>query len=197
MKKLSFLAIILLVSIVSVTSCKKSSNNTGTGSNDSLHVTLSRSTVEYNGFDYVAITVKNNAGEDVTANCNILQNGTIAINSKFVPNGLGTFTISAQKGSMPSDNKTLTVTQKSPSPFTQKILVEDVTGAWCGYCPRVAYQLEQYKLTHPNCISTAIHGGGSTDPYKFQYYSTFNSRFSVGGYPTAIVNRKKTSKWHL
>jgi hypothetical protein len=191
MKKLTILGAFIAASIISFTSCKKTGNTTGSGSNDTLHITLSRNTVEYNGFDYVAITVKNNAGEDVTANCTLLQNGAVAINSKFIPSGLGTFTITAQKGSMPSEAKTLTVTQKSPSPFSQKILVEDCTGAWCGYCPRVAYLLDTFKHNNPRCISTTVHGGGSTDPYKFQYYSTFNSHYAVGGYPTAILNRKK------
>ncbi len=191
MKKLLILSSVFVAGMLSFSSCKKGSPKVDTTAGDTLHITLSRSSVEYNNFDYVAITVKNNAGEDVTANCTLLQNNTVAISSKFVPTGIGTFTISAQRSSMASETKTLTVVAKSPSPFTQKILVEDCTGAWCGYCPRVAYQLEQYKATHPNCISTTVHGGGGTDPYKFQYYTTFNSHYAVGGYPTAILNRKK------
>lgn len=192
MKKLFIIGSFLAVASIFFTSCKKSTGDVDPNSGDSLHITLSRSTVEYNNFDYVVITVKNNAGEDITSSCSILQNGTISINSKHVPSGLGNFTITAKKGSMPSDSKTLSVTQKSASPFTQKILVEDCTGTWCGYCPRVADALESYKSTHPNCIVTAIHGGGSGDPYLFQYYNTFNNHWSFfSGYPTAIINRNR------
>ena len=29
-----------------------------------------------------------------------------------------------------------------PSVFTKKVLIEEFTGAWCGYCPDGAYRLE-------------------------------------------------------
>lgn len=192
MKKLLFLGSVILAGATMFTSCKKSTADVDPNAGDSLHITLSRSTIEYNNFDYVAITVKNNAGVDITSSCTILQNNAIAINSKYVPTGLGTYTITAKNGSMPSDAKTLTVTQKSASPFTQKILVEDCTGTWCGYCPRVADALETYKASHPNCIVSAIHGGGGGDPFLFQYYTTFNNHWSFfSGYPTAIINRSR------
>jgi hypothetical protein len=195
MKNLILSFALLLGVILFFTSCKKKDAGTEPidNSGDTLHVILSKNSVEYNGFDYVNITVRNNAGDDVTSSCTIMQNGTFAISSKYTPSGLGTFNISAKKGTMPSDSKPLTVTPKSPSPFSQKILVEDATGAWCGYCPRVAYALEEYKAANPNCITVGIHGGSATDPYKFRYYSTYNSHFGITGYPSAIINR--TREW--
>ena len=195
MKKLLTGACLFMVGMLILTSCKKNgaSSSDSTDSGDTLHVSLSKNTVEYNGFDYVNVTVRNNAGNDITSSCTIMQNGTYAVSSKYFPSGLGTFNISAKKGSMPSDSKPVTVTPKSASPFTQKILVEDATGAWCGYCPRVAFSLEDYKTTHPNCITAAVHGGSSSDPFKFRYYSNYNSHFSITGYPSAIINR--TREW--
>jgi hypothetical protein len=192
MKKLLSAAFFFMACTLLMSSCKKNeASSDSIDSGDTLHVSLSKDTVEYNGFDYVNITVRNNSGADVTSSCTIMQNGSLAINSKFFPTGLGTFTISAKKGSMPSVSKPLIVTPKSPSPFTQKILVEDATGAWCQYCPRVAYALEEYKATNPNCISVGIHGGSGTDPYKFRYYSSYNSRFGITAYPSAILNRSR------
>jgi len=194
MKKVLFLGIACIGFVSFFSSCKKSGTTDTNGSGDSLRVTLSASTIELNNFDYVKITVTDKSGNDITSTCNLLLNNNTAISSKYVPTMIGTFSIKATKGTSPSEVKSLTVTSKSASPFTKKILVEDCTGAWCGYCPRVAYALDQYKPTHPNCISLAVHGGSSgTDPYKYQYYPTFNSRFAVAGYPTAIINRK--SEW--
>jgi len=194
MKKVLFLSMACMGFVSFFSSCKKSGTTDPNGSGDSLHVTLSASTIELNNFDYVKITVTDKSGNDITSTCNLLLNNNTAISSKYVPTMIGTFNIKATKGTSPSEVKSLTVTSKSASPFTKKILVEDCTGAWCGYCPRVAYALEQYKPTHPNCISLAVHGGSSgTDPYKFLYYPTFNSHFAVAGYPTAIINRK--SEW--
>ena len=194
MKKIFLCASLLASVAVLTTSCSKNNPNGGeTNAADSIFVTLSANTVEYNNFDYVAISVKDKNGNDITSSCSILLNNTTAINNKYVPAGLGSFQIKARKGNQPSEVETLTVVPKTNSPFTQKLLVEDVTGAWCGYCPRVAFQLEEYKSTHPNCISTAIHGGGGGDPFKFQYYTNFNTQFNIAGYPTAILNRK--SEW--
>jgi hypothetical protein len=72
--------------------------------------------------------------------------------------------------------------------------MEDMTGTWCGYCTRGTNLIESYKATHPAALSIAIHGGGATDPFQFQYYTTYNSQFGISGYPTIILNRK--SVWN-
>jgi hypothetical protein len=181
--------------IIFMNSCSKGDSSGGTNNSaDSIFVSLSSPTVEYNEFDYVTVSVKDRAGNDITSSCSLLSNSNTAISSKFTPSSMGTYNISAKKGASPSNTVTLKTTAASPSPFSQKILVEDCTGAWCGYCPRVAFLLEDYKATHPNCISLAVHGGSSgTDPYKFQFYPNFNTHFQIQGYPTGILNR--TSEW--
>lgn len=187
----SFALGIISSSLFLLNSCGKSDSGGNNSSADSIFVSLSSPTVEYNGFDYVTVTVKDRSGNDITNSCSLLSNGNTAISSKFTPSAMGTYNITAKKGSAPSNMVTLSTTSTSPSPFTQKILVEDCTGAWCGYCPRVAFLLEDYKATHPNCITLAVHGGSSgTDPFKFQYYPNFNSHFSIAGYPTGILNRR-------
>lgn len=181
------------------TSCKKNDDGTGGGGNtggtlspDSVYVSLSQTSVEFNGFDYTTITVKDYQGNDVTSTSSIFANGSALSSNKFVPGATGTFYITAKKGTLPSGSKLLNVVGASASPFSKKIVVEDCTGAWCGYCPRVAYSLDEYKKTRPNCIVLAVHGGGGTDPFKYQYYTNFNSNFNVTGYPTAILNRRTT-----
>jgi hypothetical protein len=192
MKKTLLFAMVSFGLMGIFSSCKKTApNDTSGGNGDSLHITLSRSTVELNNFDYVQITVKDNAGNDITSSSSILLNNTTVITNKYTPISIGSCTISAKKNSMPSDSKILNVVAKTASPFTQKILLEDCTGAWCGYCPRIAYSLETYKAAHPECIVVGVHGGSSgTDPFKFQYYTTFNSKYAITGYPTAVLNRK-------
>lgn len=162
-------------------------------STDSVFVSLSSPTLEFNNFDYISITVADKFGADITSSSQIYLDGVNPISNKYVADALGSHVVTAKRNGSPSNAKTLTVITKSPSPFTQKLLMEDCTGAWCGYCPRVANSLENYKSTHPNCIVVAVHGGGGTDPYKYQYYTTFNSNFGISGYPTAIMNR--TGAW--
>ena len=190
MKKYLTLGLFYLMLAATLFSCKKT--NSGGGNTVSLTVSLSKSSIENTNFDFVDITVKDTTGADVTANCILLLNNTTTISNSFSSSKIGSYTITARKGNESSSPQTLNVVASSPSPFTQKILLEDCTGAWCGYCPRIAYSLSQYKATHPNCIAIAVHGGSSgNDPFKFQYYTTYNSNYRISGYPSAVFNRKK------
>lgn len=195
MKKIILSSILFVGMAALITSCKKS-NTVGPASNcpntDSLYITLSSNSIENNGFDYVNIVVRDNAGNDITSTCTLLVNNSQAITSTFVPSNSGTFTITAitQGCNIPSQQKTVQVSAAAPSPFTQKILCEDFTGTWCGYCPRLAYSLDQYTSSHPNCIYVGVHGSGS-DPFKFQYYSSFMNKYGATGFPTVLLNRKK------
>ena len=196
MKKLTLLSVFTFIVMLMNSSCKK--NTVTTAGNcpdtDSLYLFLSSSTIENNGFDDVTFTVKDKSGNDITSSCSFLLNNSTAISSPYTPSATGTYSIQASNKngcSIPSQVKTVTMTTKGSSPFSQKILIEDCTGAWCGFCPRVANSLENYKSTHPNCISTAIHGGSGSDPYKYQYYSTLMNHFGASGYPSALFNRKK------
>ena len=195
MKKIILTSILFIGMTAIFTSCKKSNNATPAGNcptTDSLYIFLSSSSIENNGFDYVNITVKDQSGNDITSTCTLLLNNSQAITSSFVPTSAGTFTIKAitQSCSIPSQVKSVVVSSAGPSPFTQKILCEDFTGTWCGYCPRLAYSLDQYTSSQPNCIYVGVHGSGS-DPYKFQYYSSFMNKFGATGFPTVLLNRKK------
>jgi hypothetical protein len=78
------------------------------------------------------------------------------------------------------------------SVFTKKIVLEDLTGAWCGFCPRVAYAIETYKTTHPdNFIALGVHSGSGSDPFKFSNYSAYLPKYNISGYPSAVLNRKE------
>lgn len=193
MKKLLLIGFLFAGLTTLFTSCKKDEGGSTatTPVAEKITVTLSAPTVEFNGFDQAIITVKDQTGADVTSSCSIYANAN-PITNRFTPSGTGSYVIYAKKGTLKSDDVTLAVNAATTSPFTKKILVEDCTGAWCGFCTRIANSLENYKTTHPNCVVMTVHGGGGTDPYKFQYYSSFNSSFSVSGYPTAILNRRST-----
>lgn len=75
-----------------------------------------------------------------------------------------------------------------PATFTQKVLIEEFTGEWCGYCPDGALKLEAAVDQHPGLVfGAAIHDG---DPYEISSLNTtFQTTFNVTGYPSGMVNR--------
>ncbi len=67
----------------------------------------------------------------------------------------------------------------------KKILVEQGTGTWCGWCPRGHVFSEFMAETYPNSIEVAVHNG---DPMTNSIYDAgMSSR--IGGYPSGLVDR--------
>lgn len=67
----------------------------------------------------------------------------------------------------------------------RKVLIEEATGTWCGWCPRGAVNMDFMDETYPNSIEVAVHNG---DPMK---NSTYDSGIGtqIGGYPSGLVDR--------
>ncbi|MFK7059589.1 Omp28-related outer membrane protein [Flavobacterium oreochromis] len=70
--------------------------------------------------------------------------------------------------------------------FTKNVLIEDYTGTWCGFCPRIAYSIIKVKENTTKAVSVAIHGGSrGSDPYIYSGTLPIN----ISGYPTGKLNR--------
>lgn len=69
---------------------------------------------------------------------------------------------------------------------TRKVLVEEFTGTWCGYCIDGAVYLDDLESQHgDDLVTVAIHDG---DPMEFD--EGLRQAFSVTAYPNAVINRK-------
>ena len=82
--------------------------------------------------------------------------------------------------------------------FQKRLLIEDFTGAWCGYCPRVSYSIDQLKLQNVKIVPVALHhksGSTSSDPYDVSTLATpLRTQINLQGYPTAMLNR--VTEWN-
>ncbi len=73
--------------------------------------------------------------------------------------------------------------------YAHKVLLEDFTGAWCGYCPLVAFDIEQMEEQYPEKFeAVAIH---NNDPFDFnsKARNKYEKKVGVKGYPAAFTNR--------
>lgn len=68
----------------------------------------------------------------------------------------------------------------------QKCLIEEHTGAWCGYCPDGALVMDDVLNTYPNAIGVAVHNGDAMVTADGNYLSSFY----ISGYPSATINRE-------
>ena len=72
-----------------------------------------------------------------------------------------------------------------PSVFTKKVLIEEFTGSWCGYCPSGAEILEDL-VDSLNVIGVAIHSG---DYMTIEHGGFLEESYPSSGYPSGMVDR--------
>jgi thiol-disulfide isomerase/thioredoxin len=69
-----------------------------------------------------------------------------------------------------------------------KMVVEEATGTWCGWCPRGAVNMEKMREKYPDeFIGIAVH---NEDPMMVQDYNDgLTGLPGFGGFPSVIINR--------
>ena len=87
----------------------------------------------------------------------------------------------------PEDNKAMCQLVAMNESYTRKAVMEEITGTWCGWCPRGIVGIENLKRDFPNdFIAIAVHCGES-DPFVAPTYEPLaNAGF---GAPSALLNR--------
>ena len=155
----------------------------------SLKVTLDKSQIFADNWETVTVTVTDQNNNDVTSSSSIYLGNLAISGNSFFTNTPGNYQVKAKRSGLTSPDVALTVNDPGPSPFSQKIIVEDYTGTWCGHCPRVGIKLEDYVTNgHPNCLVISNHGP-SNDPYTFSNHGSLANAFNVTGYPAVWVDR--------
>jgi len=89
--------------------------------------------------------------------------------------------------STPAIDESIPITGK----FTKNVLIEDYTGTWCQFCPRVIYGIQKVEAENLKAFPVAIHrGSNGSDPYHFAAATDLENSIGLTGYPTAMLNRK-------
>ena len=67
---------------------------------------------------------------------------------------------------------------------TKRVVFEEATGTWCGWCPRGAVGLETLAQNYPgSAIGIAVHNGDNMT------VAAYDGGMNVGGYPSGHVDR--------
>ncbi len=192
MKTANFLKMMMLFLAIGITSCSSNSTDDGGGSGSgngngggSSALTLEVSKSRVYESDAVTFTVRDANGANVTPASVITVDGTAISGSTTIFTSTGVKSAVATIGSETSN--TLSVEVISPS-FTTKALIEDYTGAWCGWCPRISQGIIDVhnSANGDDVIAVAVHNG---DAMAFPLESQMRSQFGVTGFPTGILNR--------
>lgn len=133
-------------------------------------------------------------GQDFTSNATVYVNsnavsgGSFSSNTPSVVDVYGTYNNNGTILTAP----TIQYNINQAYNFNRRVLIEDFTGTWCGYCPRIAQAISQVNAQTSDDVVVSIHRGN--DPYSFSGASTLESMINLQGYPTGMLNRK--TEWN-
>lgn len=142
----------------------------------------------------ILFKIINEVGMDVSSQATFFVNDTEIQSNTFSSETIGEFEVYGmyQENGVVVTTNTETFNVIIPK---RKVVIEDYTGTWCGYCPIVTAAIEDvHDLTSDITIIT-IHktGSGEPDLLHFPQVDELRDAFGVFGYPTAKINR--TINW--
>ena len=142
----------------------------------------------------IPFSVLNENGDEVTAITTFYVDGQAISGNTFSSPTIGEFEV---YGKYTENGVEITTNTKSFSVIIpkRKIVVEDYTGTWCGFCPKVADAIEATHAITNDIAVVAIHQTASSlpDPMHFESFDTLKDAFGVNGLPAARINR--TNVW--
>ena len=148
----------------------------------SLTVEASRTTIPADSYTAVEISVLDQDEDDITSVINLYIDDVLKDEPLFVSGSAGTFQLKATYESVESSVVEITV-----NPFVErKVLIEEFTGEWCGWCPQAAYNLDELVKEHPYVLTVGIHNG---DGLAYENEATIRSAFGIDYFPSGLVGR--------
>lgn len=136
-------------------------------------------------------SVSSNLGVDATEHCTFYIDGVELESNIFTPEALGSYQVVAKYEDLESDPITVNVVDIASTYFKHKVLIEDFTGTWCGWCTRIMYAIELVEAQTHNAIPVAIH---NNDEFEFTGRVPLEDFLQIeGAYPFASLNR--TTIW--
>ncbi len=133
----------------------------------------------------INFSATDNLSTDITASSTFYVDGVAIPGSSYSPDTVGSYDVYATYTSLNGDLQSAT-SSFDVYRFTQKVLVEDYTGTWCGYCPRLAYNLEQAEDQNSAVIGVGIH---DDDDMPYEYIGQMASQYGITGFPSGRINR--------
>lgn len=82
-----------------------------------------------------------------------------------------------------------TLSKNIPNIFTQKVLIEEHSGTWCGWCPLSKETLEKLSL-NPNIVGAEIHYNDKLTLLE-EVYTPLKNVYGSPAWPSGMVNRKR------
>ena len=132
-------------------------------------------------------------GDDVTSTATIYVDGNEITGNTFSSGSVGSHEVYATYDLAGSLQTTPTQSFDVFIP-KRKVVIEDYTGAWCGWCPRAIVAVLAAHDATDDIAVVAIHETSFTfpDPMHFDNIQILKDAFNINGNPAIRLNRTTT-----
>ncbi|MXN91446.1 Omp28-related outer membrane protein [Flavobacterium sp. Sd200] len=143
----------------------------------------------------ITFTVRDNNGVEHTNDAVFFVDGVAIEGNTLTSEIVKTFTITAKYYNLSSESLEVSFGDGSELNFRKRLLIEDYTGTWCGYCPRVAHAINLVHTQSEDVVTVAIHRPSSNpssivyDPYNYDA-SALEATLNIPSYPKGFLNRR-------
>ena len=142
----------------------------------------------------IPFKIINEAGDDVSLEATFYVDGVAIEGNVFSSEIVGEFQV---YGVYTENGVVITTNTENFKVIIpkRKVVIEDYTGTWCGFCPIITAAIEEVHAATEDIAVIAIHKTGSGDPdlLNFPQVDELRDAFGVTGYPTGKINR--TTNW--
>lgn len=194
MRKHSLLLFGYFIALLFFVSCSKKNDtgNSNASAITSLTIAVDKSTITADGFDKATFTVLDQNSRDVTGMVLIEINGMVISGNTIIYQpyeSTGSFPVKAKKGTVVSNTITLNVVAAGTAKYSTKVIAEDCTGAWCGWCPRLTWKFDNFMHNNNRIFTIGVHNGDAFALSSIE--SALRAKFSITSFPSAIINRDR------
>ncbi|PZD77245.1 Omp28-related outer membrane protein [Mesonia sp. K7] len=145
---------------------------------DKNYIVISESKVLKN--QEVTFQLFSENGEDLTNSSSFIVNGNAISGNIFSSEIDDTYSVSVGDSNVNSESFTVFTPKR-------KVAIEDYTGTWCGWCPRVLLVIDKAEEVSDDLVVLAIH---NNDEMQFEQEEAIRDAFNVGNsLPKLFVNR--------
>jgi hypothetical protein len=113
----------------------------------------------------------------------------LTMNTKYYVRAYATNSYGTGYGSVISFTTDDNAIGSVPSNFTQKVMIEENTGSWCGWCVLGADGIKTVDEANPGKVNAVALHGGSTEPMYIPEYYTMLTFCGASGVPHYQLNR--------
>lgn len=148
-----------------------------------LVLSASKANFDGNGFASPLFSVHDEDNDDLTIFTEVYSGGVLCVDRQFTSTELGDHDFTAKYKSVESNVLTMAAVPRK----SRKVLIEEFTGEWCGWCPMAAYNVEKLiDERDGNVLTAAIHNG---DDLEYQNEALLRSKFLINYFPSGVVGR--------